>query len=211
MRTEDLEYTGYLKGNFLPGRRLYLQHMLYPRYMVEFPAGEEILDLGCGFGDFLIYCRKKGIAARGIDSNPHFVSQLAAQGVVAACDDICRLSTLPDGSVQAALADNVLEHLRPEEILSALRAIERKLAPGGCLLAVVPGKKGFARDQTHRTFLDEANIEPLSAQTGLVLENCFRYPLDWEAASRYWYLNMTLLKFRKSASAAGAQKKVSTP
>ena len=196
MKTEDREYADYLRGKFLPGRTRYLETFIYPRYLRELPAAAEVWDLGFGNGEFLSFCRRKSIPARGLDSNPHFVESARNRGLRADSDDITRLTTIPDGGLNAAISDNVLEHLDAEALRAFFSTLKSKLSDRGLLLAIVPGEKGFTRDPTHKTFIDEAVMERMTKQSGLVVERCFRWPFGARAVSRIFYLNMTAFVIR---------------
>ncbi len=197
MKTDDKAYEEYLQGKFLPGRQLYLEYLVYPRYLREFPAVGEIWDLGFGNGEFLAFCGKRGISARGIDSNPHFVANARNRGLNVELDDITRLQTLPDGEVATVFSDNVLEHLGRDDLASVFRRLAAKLRSNGIFLAVVPGEKGFTKDPTHRTFIDETLLKTLTAGSPLRLERTFRWPFGAHWVSRIFYLNMTAFVFRK--------------
>jgi len=192
VETNDKVYEEYLRSKFLPGRRQYLEYLVYPRYLQEFHHLTEICDLGFGNGEFLTFSREKGIASLGIDSNPHFVTNALSNGHNVKLDDITRLSTIADGSLSAALSDNVLEHLDRDELISLFRTLEVKLAPHSVFLAIVPGRKGFTTDPTHRTFIDESLIKELILGTTLKLKRSFCWPINAHWASRVWRLNMSV-------------------
>jgi len=198
MKTDEKEYARYLQGKFLPGRNQYLKYLIYPRYIRELTITREVWDLGFGNGEFLEFCRRRGIKARGIDSNPHFVEQSHRRGLNSELDDITLLNTIPNGAVYAAISDNVLEHLDQIALKRAFSTLTAKLAMGGRLLAIVPGEKGFTRDPTHRTFIDEALVDSLIKASPLVLERSFRFPINSPSVSRFFYLNMTLFLLRKT-------------
>ncbi|SNB48118.1 bifunctional 2-polyprenyl-6-hydroxyphenol methylase/3-demethylubiquinol 3-O-methyltransferase UbiG [Geobacter sp. DSM 9736] len=197
MKTEDREYQEYLQKKFLPGRQQYLELVVYPRYLRELGALREIWDFGFGNGEFLTFCRKRSISARGIDSNGSFVATARSQGFAVELDDLCRLDTVPDAGVEAAISDNVLEHLDKPAIGAFFSILARKLAPSGIFLAIVPGEKGFTRDPTHRTFVDEALLREVTAGTAVSLIKTFRWPIGAHWVSRIFYLNMTVFVFRK--------------
>ena len=199
MKTDDKSYEEYLQGKFLPGRRQYLEYLVYPRYLREFPAVGTIWDLGFGNGEFLAFCRKKGVAVRGIDSNPHFVDTARSRGFTVELDDITRLRTIADGEIQAALCDNVLEHLDGDSLFEVFRTLACKLAPDGVLLAIVPGEKGFTKDPTHRTFIDESLLRRVTADQPLTIERSFRWPFNARWVSRLFYLNMTVFVVRRNS------------
>jgi SAM-dependent methyltransferase len=197
MNTDGKEYADYLRGKFLPGRTQYLEFLVFPRYLRELPAAQEIWDLGFGNGEFLTFCRKSGIDARGIDSNPHFVASARHRGLEAELDDITKLQRIPDGKIRAALSDNVLEHLDRDALREVFRILAVKLAPGGIFLVAVPGEKGFQCDPTHKTFVDEHLVSALLKDSPLVLKRRFRHPINSPWVSRHFYLNMTVFTIHK--------------
>jgi trans-aconitate methyltransferase len=199
MKTDDKSYEEYLQGKFLPGRRQYLEYLVYPRYLSEFPDVGKIWDLGFGNGEFLAFCRKKGVAAQGIDSNPHFVANARSRGFKVELDDITRLQTIADGEIRAAISDNVLEHLDRDSLFEFFRTLELKLARDGVFLAIVPGEKGFTRDPTHRTFIDEPLLRMATADRQLTIERSFRWPIGARWVSRLFYLNMTVFVVRRNS------------
>jgi len=198
VKTDDKAYEEYLQSKFLPGRRQYLEYLVYPRYLQEFPELTEICDLGFGNGEFLTFCRGKGIAALGIDSNPHFVASAVSSGLNVKQDDITRLSTIADGKLSAAISDNVLEHLDRDGLFALFRTLTVKLAPHGVFLVIVPGKRGFSTDPTHKTFIDQSLIEEMTLGSALTLIRSFRWPINVNWVSRIWRLNMSVFVIKKS-------------
>lgn len=105
---------------------------------------DAVLDLGCGFGEFLNHVR----AGRriGVDMNPDAPGFLQA-GIEFHHGPVTDLAFLPDRSVQVVFTSNVLEHLASKaEVDRVLAESLRVLAPGGAIIAmgpnlrVLPGK-----------------------------------------------------------------------
>ena len=145
MRTDSEQYQQHLLKKYHRGRGLYLRFCLYPKYLRALGdlRGREIVDLGCGSGEFLNYCQSRGIPALGVDSNEHLVAQCRSLGLEVILADI--LTYAPGEGKQLAnlVCDNVVEHLSLEEIDRFFQNLKRIVAPGGKMLVVVPGKKGF--------------------------------------------------------------------
>ena len=49
--------------------------------MPYFAGQSDVLDVGCGRGEFLELLREKGIRARGLDLNPEMVEVCRARGL----------------------------------------------------------------------------------------------------------------------------------
>ena len=70
--------------------------------------------------------------------------------------------------------DNVLEHIEnPSPILSE---IFRVLNKNGLLLIGVPGKHGYTKDDDHKCFYDEINLNELLKKENFILKEFFYTP-----------------------------------
>lgn len=99
-------------------------------------AGEAVLDVGCGFGEFLnhVRCARKV----GIDANSESAAHLAP-GVEFLLGDPGRMAELADASFGVVFTSNFLEHLRTKaEVEHVVREAMRVLRPGGQLIALGP-------------------------------------------------------------------------
>ena len=178
MRSDSQQYHEYLSGKYLPGRGLYLRMLLYPKYLRELspsPAGP-VTDLGCGNGAFLDYCRRRGIAATGVDSNPHLVEVCRRKGLSVTSGDI--LAYRPESPVGRAVCDNVLEHLDRGQLDAFFGNFRQVAAPRARLLVIVPGEAGYRSDPTHKTFVTPQVIAELSGQHGFTVLREFCMPLN---------------------------------
>lgn len=191
MQSDSQQYQQYLSGKYLPGRGLYLRTLLYPKYLRELsqgPAGP-VVDLGCGNGEFLDYCRSRGVPAAGVDSNPHLIELCRAKGLAVTMGDI--LAYRPESPVRRAVCDNVLEHLDRPRLDAFFDNFRQIAAPGARLLAVVPGKAGYRCDPTHKTFVTPEVIGELAQQHRFTVARRFHMPLNWQWPGDWLYLNMT--------------------
>ncbi len=80
-------------------------------YVPYFEGRENILDLGCGRGEFLELLRESGITARGLDVDLDMILLTRDKGLdVVREDAFTYLETLPDGSVGGIFAAQIIEH-----------------------------------------------------------------------------------------------------
>ncbi|HEV3026209.1 MAG TPA: class I SAM-dependent methyltransferase [Planctomycetota bacterium] len=95
-----------------------------------------VLDLGCGFGEFLNHVR---CARRvGVDLNPEATRYLA-KGVEFLPGDVCQPTLLPDASIDLVFSSNLMEHLPSKESAEQmLREVWRVLKPGGQVVLIGP-------------------------------------------------------------------------
>ena len=104
-------------------------------YVPFFAGASDVLDVGCGRGEFLELLSAAGIGARGLDLNHEMVEACRARGLDAVEGDaVGYLETLPDASLGGVFAAQVVEHLQPGYLLSFLDLAFQKLRPGGRLV-----------------------------------------------------------------------------
>ena len=100
-------------------------------YVPLFEGASDVLDVGCGRGEFLELLRAKGISARGIDLNEEMAAVCRERGLDATAGDaLSYLLAQPDGSLGGLFAAQVVEHLEPDYLMRFLEAAYHKLRPG---------------------------------------------------------------------------------
>jgi SAM-dependent methyltransferase len=126
------------------------------RYVDRFVGLDDVLDIGCGRGEFLELLQKAGVNARGIDSDRRMVEHCRDKGLEADLREaLDYLSSLPEDSVGGIFAAQVIEHLVASDLLIFIRQARRVLGPGGVLLLESPNPEAlltfaeFYVDPTH--------------------------------------------------------------
>ena len=100
-------------------------------YLACFQGARDVLDIGCGRGEFLALLGEQGIQARGIDVNGSMVDVCRQQGLDATeADALSYLRAQPDGSLGGLFAAQVVEHLEPRYLTGLLDAAFDTLRPG---------------------------------------------------------------------------------
>ena len=103
-------------------------------YLPQFESASDVLDVGCGRGEFLDLLRDRGISATGVDINHDMVELCRARGLeVVQGDALAHLEQLDDGALGGLFAAQVVEHLEPSRLLAFIDAAHRKLRPGAPL------------------------------------------------------------------------------
>lgn len=126
-------------------------------YLEDFRGAADVLDVGCGRGEFLELLREAGVGARGIDVNRAMVQACRERGLEAQEGDaLAYLASLPDGSLGGLFAAQVVEHLQPSYLIRLLETAYHKLRPGSkivletinpaCWIAFF---ESYIRDLTH--------------------------------------------------------------
>ena len=100
--------------------------------------GVRVLDAGCGRGEVLLACARRGADVAGIDYSEAAVEITRetleeVPGADVRQGDISKLPW-PDGSFDRVLSGDVIEHLDPEVGEAMLREAHRVLRPGGHLV-----------------------------------------------------------------------------
>ena len=92
-------------------------------YLPIFAGASDVVDLGCGRGEFLAALGEAGIRARGVDTNSEMVATAAARGLDAVqADALTFLSSVADESLGGIIATQVVEHLEPSYLMRLLDA-----------------------------------------------------------------------------------------
>ena len=105
----------------------------------EEAPGKKIIDIGCGYGNFLKICQERGYEVFGLDPSPEAVNNTKKMGVEAIKADIEDIKEKVDKKYHTAVMLNVFEHLRePYKILQDIR--ENILEDKGLLIIRVPNE-----------------------------------------------------------------------
>ena len=145
-------------------------------YLQYFKGTSDVLDVGCGRGEFLELLRERDIAARGIDANSEAVERCRERGLDATvADALGYLGTLGDESIGGLFSAQVVEHLEAEYLMRLLNVIHRTLRPGShivletinpaCWMAFF---SAYIRDNTHRHPLHPDTLSYLLRASGFV-------------------------------------------
>ena len=104
--------------------------------IVELFLGKgNVLDVGCGRGDFLQVMKEKFIPAYGIDTNRDSVAECQERGLEAMeADAFDHLPTVPRASLGGIFLGRVLEHLSANKAMKLAESCCRALKPGGVLV-----------------------------------------------------------------------------
>lgn len=135
------------------------------QFLPYFQAKGEVLDLGCGRGEFLELCRENGIDAQGIDLNEQMVEICKDKGLDCRKGDILEaLAEKQDNALGGIFSSQVIEHLSPPHLKRLIELAYSKLAPGGhIILETINPASVFALVQIY--FLDLTHQKPIHPQT----------------------------------------------
>jgi O-antigen chain-terminating methyltransferase len=165
------KYVGF-ENQFRGSREVIRQRL--ESYVPYFEGTSDVLDVGCGRGEFLDLLASRGIKASGIDVNHEMVEECRARGLDASeADAVTYLAALPDAALGGLFAAQVVEHLEPSYLLRFLELAFHKLKPGGRLVLEtlnpacwVAFFESYIRDITHRWPLHPETLKYLVLASG---------------------------------------------
>jgi len=129
------------------------RHTFYIKFLKN---RNNILDIGCGRGEFIELLKKNGVDGIGIDIDKEIVRYCQKKHLKAIHADFQKyLIKQPDNYFGGISALQVIEHLSFNELISFFKLCFRKLSVGGILITetvnphCLPAHKFFYIDPTH--------------------------------------------------------------
>ena len=146
----------------------------------------DIVDIGCGRGEWLEVLKEARLAARGIDTSRVMIEECKRRGLQASEGEaITYLRSQANNSLSAITAFHFVEHLPLETLISFLDEIARTLKPGGVVILETPnpenilvGACNFYLDPTHRNPIPSQTMQFLLESRGFCrVEILKSYPM----------------------------------
>jgi 2-polyprenyl-3-methyl-5-hydroxy-6-metoxy-1,4-benzoquinol methylase len=137
------------------GFDLAMEQLQQVRDLSRINSGKSLLDIGCGYGSFVLVCRRAGFDARGIDIGEFDIEfarkRNAAENPGENAADIFHLGDgqrtgFEDASFDVVTAWNLLEHV--PDFRQLIREAFRVLKPGGSFIGIAPNYLAF-RQEAH--------------------------------------------------------------
>ena len=152
-------------------------------------VGDSVLDLGCGYGEFIntVRCREKF----AMDLNPD-APRVLAKEVTFLPQDCSTRWPRPDATLDVVFTSNFYEHLPDKAALGrTLDEIHRCLRPGGRLVAMGPNIKYLPGEYwdfwDHYVPLTESSLKEALVLRGFTVDVCLgRFlPYTMSTGARY--------------------------
>jgi SAM-dependent methyltransferase len=159
-------------------------------YCDRFADAADVLDIGCGRGEFLGMLRDRGVSGRGLDANREMVAICRNRNLdVAEGDAVGYLLSLPDASLGGIIATQVVEHFTSDYLLRFLEIAYHKLRPGSTMILETLNVDSWSaffgpylRDITHERPIPPDTLRFLLEATGFQrLEVQYSSPADDDA------------------------------
>lgn len=155
-------------------------------YVQYFKGQSNVLDVGCGRGEFLDLLKENGIPAKGLDLNPEMVEVCRSRGLdAAAADARSYLRGVAGESLGGLIAIQVVEHLQPQYLSEMLGLAFDKIRPGGRIVLEtinpacwVAFFESYLRDLTHVKPIHPETLQYLLQASGFTdVEIVYRAPI----------------------------------
>ena len=125
----------------------------------------EVLDVGCGRGEWIELLSSHNYRAKGIDLNSIMVAQSQALGLdVMEADVISYLQSLKDDSLSVITGFHIIEHLPFEVLMKMLHEVYRVLHKGGMVIFETPNPENLLIGACN-FYTDPTHINPLVPKT----------------------------------------------
>jgi len=152
-------------------------------YLPFFHGHRQVVDLGCGRGEFLHLLAEAQIPAVGVELDSSLVQRLRAKGFeVVEADAIEYLQSLPECSLDGIFSAQVIEHVEPKQLTTLLSLAKTRLRPRGVFIAETVNPESFEAlktfhvDLTHQKPIYPQVLLWLCQQAGFPTARIF-YPL----------------------------------
>lgn len=130
-------------------------------YRPYFAGKQNVVDIGCGRGEFLELCREIGATAKGIDLSDESIAICRSKGLAAEKADLFEhLSNLAEASLDGLFCSQVVEHIPPERLPEMIRLSASRLQRGGTIAIETPNPECLAIFATH-FYLDPTHQRPV--------------------------------------------------
>ena len=155
-------------------------------YVPYFAGQSNVLDIGCGRGEFLDLLREVNVSAKGLDINPEMIEVCRSRNLEATtADALAYLRQQPDESLGGVIAVQVIEHLQPAYLAQMLALAFDKVRPGGKVIfetinptCWVAFFESFVRDLTHVKPIHPETLQYLLQANGFSnVEIVYRAPI----------------------------------
>jgi SAM-dependent methyltransferase len=131
------------------------------KYLSLFSGRQEILDIGCGRGEFLALLKSNGQQGLGLDLSDSMLEEARAMGLnCLKIDALQFLKSRPGASLDGIFSSQVIEHFQPDYLRRVIGECFRVLRPQGLLLLeTINPLSVFALSRIY--FLDPTHRNPL--------------------------------------------------
>jgi SAM-dependent methyltransferase len=113
-------------------------------YLPFFKDCRQVVDVGCGDGDFVEMLREQGVDACGVDNDPIAVQHLRERQIpVVEADVVTYLKRVEPGSLDGIFSAHLVEHLPYQAVYTLIHYAYHALKPGGRIVLTTPNARAL--------------------------------------------------------------------
>lgn len=136
-------------------------------YTEYFQGKTNILDIGCGRGEFLELLKEKNICAKGIDIEEDMILMCIQKGLdVKNIDALEYLNSLEDNSLGGIIMNQVIEHMEPKYLCKLIKVAHKKLQEGAYIVtetinpqSLIVFTEAYFMDPSHNRMIHPYTIQ----------------------------------------------------
>jgi len=134
-------------------------------YLEYFEGCSNVLDVGCGRGEFLELMAEKSIGGYGIDIEGDSVQYCVDSGLKAIEDEaLSHLASIEDESIDGVFISQVAEHMTPGELLELVGLAYARIKPGGFVVVETPNPQCLLIFASF-FYADLSHVQPIHPET----------------------------------------------
>ncbi len=134
-------------------------------YLEYFEGCANVLDVGCGRGEFLELLGEKEIGGYGIDIEGDSIQFCTDSGLRAEqAEALAHLAAIEDGSIDGVFISQVAEHMTPSELIELVGLAYRKMEPGGYVVVETPNPQCLLIFASF-FYADLSHVQPIHPET----------------------------------------------
>ncbi|WP_252221707.1 MULTISPECIES: methyltransferase domain-containing protein [unclassified Clostridium] len=134
-------------------------------YLEYFKNKNNVLDIGCGRGEFLELLNENSINAKGIDVCETFIKYCKYRKLDAILEDgVSYLNKINDNSVDGVFMSQVAEHLETEYLIELVSKVYNKLEKGSYFIAETPNPVMLSTF-SNSFYIDPSHKNPVHPET----------------------------------------------
>jgi SAM-dependent methyltransferase len=144
-------------------------------YLDAFRGREDVVDIGCGRGEFLQLLRENGIRARGVELGTDQYLLCREKGLDVVQQDLFAfLEAIPDESLGGLFSAQVIEHLPASDQLRFIALAYQKTTAGSpVIFETINAQSVFA--VVRNFFIDPTHVRPVHPETLKFAMECAKF------------------------------------
>lgn len=142
--TKGLNFDYYLFEEYFRGSREEIIQR-QRQYLSYFSDSKNVLDLGCGRGEFTELLLQENINVVSVDLDDDMVEYCRDRGFnIKKMDLLKYLETIEDNSVDGIFLGQVIEHMQAKDLINMVQLAYKKLKPNSWLIAETPNPRSLS-------------------------------------------------------------------